>query len=93
MEKKGGERQKSPQVLFHSESGAGVVRFPRRGLELGRRRGREGGRKGREGKKRLGGRKGKEGEREKLKRRLCHKQRLGLIQFCGPEIQGKKIHN
>lgn len=36
---KGGERQKRPPVLFRSESGVGVVRFPRRGRELGRRRG------------------------------------------------------
>lgn len=86
---KGGERQKRPPVLFRSESGVGVVRFPRRGRELGRRRG--GGRKGREG-KRVGEKKGKEGKRKEPKRRVRHKQRLGLIQFYGPEIRGKKVH-
>lgn len=61
---KGGERQKSPQVLFCSESGVSVVRFPRRGgasLEEGKAR-REAGRAGKERKGwEEGGEEGREG--------------------------------
>lgn len=90
---KGGEGQKSPKVLFHSERGVDVVRFPVRGHKLVRRRGNKAGRKGREGEKRVGGRKGREGEREEPMRRVYHSQRLVLIQFYGLEIQGKEIHH
>lgn len=64
---KGGERQKRPPVLFRSESGVGVVRFPRRGRELGRRRGGGGWQKGQGGKE--GGRKERErGKEERTKK-------------------------
>lgn len=61
---KGGEGQRCPKVLFHSERGIDVVRFPRRGCKLGRRRGKEGGREEGQGGRDEGGRKEREGGRE-----------------------------